>query len=188
MTLRLTLLCHASTPSLRAGRFAGDDAIDDIGRRQAEELAPAMARADRATTSPVRAAIETACLLNLAAVTDPLLRGCDFGRWTARSFEEVHAAEPDALAAWRADPSAAPHGGESLAQLMARAQSWLASRETNDGSEIIVGDPLMLRAIIACAIEGSAPMLWHLDLAPLALVRLNRTAGRWHLRLEGGRG
>ena len=186
MTLRLTLLCHASTAALREGRFANDDALDDIGRHDAPAIGAQLPRADRVWTSPSRAAIETAQLLRLAGEPEPLLAECDLGRWRGRGLDEVHAAEPDALAVWGTDAFSAPHGGESFIELMARAEEWLRLRDQAEGREIVVGDPLILRAVIACALGGTAAMFWHLDLAPLALVRLSSSGPRWHLRFDKG--
>ena len=184
MTLRLNLVCHASTPALREGRFADDEALDDIGRRDAAANAGAMPRVDRVWTSPSRAAIETAQLLGLAGEKEPLLRECDFVRWRGRGLEDLHGAEAEALALWGTDAFAAPHGGESFIDLLARADQWLRTRDGAEGRELVVGDPLILRAVIVCALGGTVAMMWHLDLAPLALVRLSRTAGRWHLKLD----
>ena len=182
MTLRLTLLCHASTPALREGRFANDEPLDDIGRRDAGAIV--VPRADRVWTSPSRAASETAQCLGLTAQVEPLLRECDLGRWKGRSLEDVHAAEADALASWGTDAFAASHGGESFIDLLARADEWLQTRAGAEGRELVVGDPLILRAVIACALGGTASMFWHLDLEPLAFVQLSRTAGQWRLRFK----
>jgi broad specificity phosphatase PhoE len=184
MTLRLTLVCHASTPALREGRFADDEALDDIGRRDAAAMATAMPRADRVWTSPSRAAKETAQLLGLTGEEEPLLRECDFGRWRGRGLEDLHAAEADALALWGTDAFAAPHGGESFVDLLARADQWLRTRAGAEGRELVIGDPLILRAVIVCALGGTVAMMWHLDFAPLAFVRLSRSADRWHLRFD----
>ena len=186
MTLRLTLVCHASTAALREDRFAGDDELDDIGRRDAPGIASQLPRPDRVWTSPSRAAMETAQLLGLTGEPEELLRECDFGRWRGRSLEEVHTAEADVLASWGTDAFAAPHGGESFVDLMVRADEWLQLRAQAEGRELVIGDPLILRAVIACALGGSAAMLWNLDLAPLSLVRLNFSGGRWHLRFDKG--
>ena len=75
---------------------------------------------DRAWTSPAARARQTAEALGLAADVEPALRGCDHGRWTGCSLAEAQAADGEAaLLAWLGDPAAAPHGGESFADVLA---------------------------------------------------------------------
>ena len=74
-----------------------------------------------------------------------MLRDCDYGRWTGRSFDEVQALEPEALADWIKDPSATPHGGESVVAVMARV-SWLDKQLTIPGVILAVTHASVIRA------------------------------------------
>ncbi|WP_326810952.1 histidine phosphatase family protein [Streptomyces scopuliridis] len=146
MTTRLMLISPAMNQALREARFPhteepdghteepdGDgpvgDELDALGLREAEavrETFPATATATATTyVSPSLRCRRTAEALGLDAKPLPALAPCAMGRWQGRTLDEVAAAEPDALASWLADPAAAPHGGEPLLALLARAAHWL---------------------------------------------------------------
>jgi broad specificity phosphatase PhoE len=67
--------------------------------------------------SPALRASQTADALKLDATVEPMLRDCDYGRWTGRALDEVQAQEPEAVTEWLRNPMAAPHGGESVLAL-----------------------------------------------------------------------
>ncbi len=136
-------------------------------------------RADRYLTSPARRAIETARALNLEAAIEPALRDCDYGRWAGESLEQVQAREPEALAEWLQNPGAAPHGGESMLALMARASAWLDAQQATPGVTLAVTHASVIRAAIVHAIEAEPRSFWRIDVAPLSLTRLNGADGRW---------
>jgi broad specificity phosphatase PhoE len=54
-----------------------------------------------------------------------MLRECDYGRWAGKRFSEIVVDEPDAANSWLNDLTAAPHGGESILDLMGRVATWL---------------------------------------------------------------
>jgi len=82
----------------------------------------------------------------LQATIEPMLRDCDYGRWTGRSFDEVQAQEPEALADWIKDPSATPHGGESVVAVMARVSIWLDKQLTIPGVILAFTHASVIRA------------------------------------------
>jgi broad specificity phosphatase PhoE len=90
--------------------------------------------------------------------------------------------EPDAFTAWLSDPNAAPHGGESVADLVLRVGSWVAECRRASAATIDVTQSAVIRAAIISAIEATGATFWHLDVGPLAQAWL-RTDGRcWTLR------
>ena len=129
MTTRLTLVCHAATPATRASAFPADEALDPRWLPRLASLAGSLGRVDQAWTSPALRARQTAEGLGLVATSESLLRDCDYGRWTGRSFNDVEAQEPELLAEWLRDPAAAPHGGESIIDLIRRVAVWLDQQE-----------------------------------------------------------
>ena len=125
MSMRLHLLCVASTSSIRSASFPSNDPLDAQGRKALEAFAGALPRFDKTCISPDVSAVQTGEILGLHSETNPMLRDCDFGRWTGRSLADVQTTEPDALAIWLRDPTAAPHGGESFACVVNRIQAWM---------------------------------------------------------------
>jgi broad specificity phosphatase PhoE len=181
MTTRLRLLCHASTSAVRTSAFPADEELDPQGQRKLSGFSRLPRHWDRCVTSPTRRAVQTAAALGLEATIEPMLRDCDYGRWTGRSFDEVQAQEPEALADWIKDPSAAPHGGESVVAMIARVSAWLDTQLTKPGVILAVTHASVIRAAIVCALEAEPRSFWHIDIAPLSLTQLSGNGGRWTL-------
>ncbi|MEV7009077.1 histidine phosphatase family protein [Streptosporangium sp. NPDC051022] len=175
---RLLLICHASTRATARAAFPGDEPLDGPGLRRAEALAPAMGPARAVRAGELRCA-QTAEALGLRAEPDPLLADCDYGRWSGRTLAEIEAAEPEALAAWLTDPAAAPHGGESIIDLLGRVAGWLSALEP--GRTVAVTHAAVVRAAVVHAVGAPASAFWRVDVAPLARVELTGRAGRWRL-------
>jgi len=100
MSLRLLLICSASTNAVRTAAFPVDEPLDAKGRASAAALSGELAGFAVVSTSPALRARGTAASLGLAASVDPALRDLDVGRWAGRSLTEIEAAEPAGLAAW----------------------------------------------------------------------------------------
>ena len=181
MTTRVRLLCHGSTSAVRTSTFAADEELDAQGRRRLNGLSHHLRHWDRCLTSPTRRATQTVAALGLEAAIEPLLRDCDYGSWTGRSLDEVQAQEPEALADWIKDPSAAPHGGESVVAMIARVSAWLEAQQAAAGTTVAVTHASVIRAAIVCALEAEPRSFWHIDIAPLSLTQLSGNGGRWTL-------
>src|SRR5271157_1136923 len=67
MSVRLTLICHASTSAVRNAAFPLDEALDPQGQAKASALVANLRAADSALTSPALRARQTAAALNLDA-------------------------------------------------------------------------------------------------------------------------
>lgn len=128
---RLLLVRHGETDWNRDARVQGheDIALNAIGRRQARQLAAALAAADRIDaiySSDLARALETA-RPSAAAAGAPLtpmaaLRERHFGLYQGRRFVDVRAEQPEQAERWRRrDPDwVPPGGGESLRQFRVR--------------------------------------------------------------------
>jgi broad specificity phosphatase PhoE len=185
VTARVILICHGSTEAVRAARFPADEPIDELGLKTIKVLADRLPKVDRYWTSPERRTRQTAEALGLDAQIEPLLRDCDYGAWAGRTFDEVHAHEPDAASAWLRDPAATPHGGESVAALIRRIGDWLADEQLRHQRTIVVTHPSVVRAAIVHAIEAAPQTFWRIDIAPLSVTRLSGLSGRWNLSAAG---
>lgn len=182
MSLRLLLICNASTSAMRAAAFPADEPLEARGRRSAAALAGNFAQIRTVWTSPALRARETAAALGLSPVVDPALRDLDVGRWAGRSLAEIEAAEPDGFAAWINDPDAAPHGGEAIAALLARVGSWLDARRDHKGGIVAVTHAAVMRAAVIHAIAAKTNSFWRIDVAPLCRIDLRANGTRWVLR------
>ncbi|SEB80654.1 Broad specificity phosphatase PhoE [Streptomyces sp. 2131.1] len=191
MTVRVMLISPAMNAALREARFAGDAALDASGARAARLAAPHVPDADWTVHGPSERCIRTMEALGLQSVDEPSLRDWELGRWSGARLDEVSAREPEGVTAWLGDPSAAPHGGESLLGLCARAGAWLDSL-TGDVRVLAVAEPSLVRAAVVHALALPPQAFWRLDVAPLTLTELTGRSGRWNLRvgrpLTGGPG
>lgn len=126
----------------------------------------------RAVVGPEPATIETAELLGFDAVVEPALSEPDMGDWIGLAPADVPL---DALARWRADPDAAPHGGESATAARSRAAAWMSGYR--GGVDAVIAGPAVVRMLVLECLDAPAGAMWTLDIAPLATVRLTRAPG-----------
>ncbi|WP_225771091.1 histidine phosphatase family protein [Inquilinus sp. Marseille-Q2685] len=185
MPTRLTLICHGATAATRSGAFPADEPLEEGTLAQAARLKPMIRRADRAWASPALRARQTAAALGLDAAEAPALRDVDAGRWAGRRLQEVQAEEPEAVIAWLADPDAAPHGGETLSDLLRRAAAWVDARAGDGGHGIAVTHAAVIRAAILHGLGAPASSFWRIDVVPLGIVELSHDGRRWAWRASG---
>jgi broad specificity phosphatase PhoE len=181
MTARLILICHASTDAVRRSAFPADEPLDAIGTRDVAALARSLPQADQTWSSPELRTRQTAQALGLSAAVQPELRDCDYGAWRGRTFDDVQAGEPEAVAAWLRDPAAAPHGGEPILALLQRVADWLNGEQSHHRQSIIVTHAAIIRAAIVHAIRAPPQSFWRIDIAPLSVTRLSGTDSCWNL-------
>ena len=186
MAVRLTLLCHAATAATRTASFPDDEPLDDAAL--AALRAWPQARPTQAWCSPAQAAVATAATLGLAALPVQDLRDCDYGRWSGRRITDVFAQEPAAIEAWRTDPDAAPHGGETLRAVLARVAVWLETLVPTRGNIVAVTHAAVLRAAAVHALGAPPAAFWRIDAPPGACLRLSGADGRWNLALDANHG
>ncbi|MFE7370499.1 histidine phosphatase family protein [Streptomyces anulatus] len=186
MTVRVMLISPAMNAALREARFDGDAPLDRSGRERANAAADAVPTAGLTLSGPSERCRETSEALGLAARTEPALAGWDLARWSGRRLDDVAAAEPARMSAWLGDPSAAPHGGESLRDLVGRIGGWLDSLGGPDapGTAVLaVAEAAVVRAAVVHGLRLPAEAFWRLDVAPLTLTGLSGRSGRWNVGL-----
>lgn len=181
MPTRITLICHGSTRATRSAAFPSDEPLEKPAVPTSGTLA-SLRRADRSWTSPALCARQTAAALALEATVDPDLRDCDYGRWAGRRLRDVEAEEPEAIAMWLTDVTAAPHGGESFANVRRRIAAWLDQRIGENGHGVVVTHAAIIRCAILHAIGAPEPSFWHIDIAPSSSTELRHDGSRWRWR------
>jgi broad specificity phosphatase PhoE len=178
---RLTLLASALSSTARDA-FPLDIGLDANARQAATALQGTFGNNLRVLSSPARRAVETADVLGPPVAIEPALRDLDMGRWAGSPLRTIAASEPDAAELWLKDPAAAPHGGESLEALHARAGAWLEDVAQSGGALLAVTHPAFMRAAIVSALAATPLSFWHIDIAPLSRVELTSNGRRWTLK------
>jgi broad specificity phosphatase PhoE len=181
MTMRLHLLCSASTAAVGSIAFPADEPLDARGRDSLSNLSGRLPSWDIVLRSPALRAAQTAEGLGLDARAEPSLRDCDFGGWAGRTLAEVQAQSPDAVADWFRNPNAAPHGGECFGDVVKRVGEWMNSLIADGGATLAITHPAVIRAAIAHTLGAGAETFQHIDVAPLTRARLSESSGRWTL-------
>jgi probable phosphoglycerate mutase len=173
------LLRHGQTSMSVQKRYAGrsDVPLTGIGMRQAVAAAKRLASAGIGVivSSPLERAVQTAqevaAVTGVPVVTDDGFREADFGAWEGLTFAEVKERWPAELTTWLADPTVAPPGGESFAEVSERVTAVmprvLADREGQ--TVLIVSHVTPIKMLVAAALLAPPPALYrmHLDVAAL---------------------
>lgn len=177
---RLLLVRHAPTSATRAASFPTDEPLDERGYADAALLAARLPARHELLCSPARRCRETAAAAGLPdPFVQPELAECDFGSWAGRSLGDVHEADPEAAAAWIADPDACPHGGESLTAFAARIAGWLGGQARLDGRAVAITHGGVIKAALVHALGAPLQACWRIDASPLSITELHAHDGRW---------
>lgn len=179
MTTRLHLLCSASTPCVRSLAFPFDEPLDSYGRSSLARLSGQVPSCDETLRSPALCAAQSAEGLALAATTETQLRDCDFGRWAGRGLTDIQSQEPDAFAEWLQNPDAAPHGGESFADVQERVGAWMDGLLAETGAILAITHAAVVRAAIGHVLGTGPRSLLSIDVAPLGRAQFSSGGGRW---------
>jgi len=183
---QIVLVRHGATEWSVVGKHTGqtDVSLTDQGRRDAERLRVPL-RAwmfARVLTSPLRRAEETCRLAGYGDVAESRddLREWDYGAYEGRTTAQIRAEQPDWML-WR---DGAP-GGESPADVAARADRLLIEMRAVDGDVLLFAHGHVLRVLVARWLElppGDGG-LFALDTATLSVLGYERDTSvirRWN--------
>lgn len=122
---RLLLLRHGQTAWNLEGRGQGhaDIPLDEVGRAQAAEAGAYVAKLTPAAvwSSDLSRARDTATAIGLPVTVDARLREINLGAHEGRTLREWQAQDPAGYAAWRSGHDVRRGGGETYAEVAARA-------------------------------------------------------------------
>jgi broad specificity phosphatase PhoE len=166
----ISFVRHGETAHNREGKFQGraDVELSARGLEQVARLATRLATADIAAvySSPLARARQTA--MAIAAVAgceveaDNRLIELDYGEWDGRPLGDIAARE---WAAWRADPTFAPPGGESLTAVTERVASFCRERLADRESHVIaVSHVSPIKAAVCWALGVDERATWQMQL------------------------
>lgn len=150
MASEVVLIRHGATEWSESGRHTGttDLPLLEEGRRAARALAPRVAKYSFALvlTSPMQRARETADLVGIGAQAeiDDDLCEWDYGGYEGVTTEAIRETVPD----WTIWTGPVP-GGETSAQVAARADRVIARCDAVDGTVALVAHGHILRVLTA---------------------------------------
>jgi broad specificity phosphatase PhoE len=181
---RLTLISHAAIEAQRHAAFPLDEPVLEREIAKVAGLNWAVPRARHVWSAPEQRAQQTAHILGLQAIVAEELRDCDYGRWRGQKMDEVQSEDPEGILAWLTDPNSAPHGGESVEDLIGRIGSWMEGQREVDHT-LAVTHPAVIRAAIVSTLRIPIQTFWRFDVAPLTLTDLRFNGNVWTLRCIG---
>jgi len=187
---RLFLVRHGQTLANRSFRYIGsrDDALSEIGERQATQLASALAPLPIAAvlSSPLQRARATAAALaaphQLTVQIAPELRESNFGAWEGLSRAEVLARgteDAQLLHAWEQDATLSPPGGESFAAMQQRVRAYVEQIATLYSGQTLalVSHVGPIKVILASALEVPISASFRIFLDPATISVVDWQAG-----------
>ncbi len=188
----LWLARHAEVHPDWQGRAYGDldVPLSEEGERETSDLGQAFGRLTPRPRLVLSSPLRRALVLGqgIAASTGarlderPELREIHRGTWQGRTVEELYEREPDAVRAFYDDPwSFRAHGGESDADVLARATP-LVEQADGEGAPIVVTTHYnVIRVLVAAALAIPAARSFAFRVDPGRLVRLAEEHGTWRL-------
>ena len=179
----LILVRHGRTAANAAGLLQGhaDNPLDEVGLRQASQVAAAIGKVDRVISSPLLRARQTAEMFGLGYVIDE--------RWIEMSYgdfdtQPMSALSPETWRQWKSDPHFALPGGETMFAMNERVRAACdeISTEFEGQSVVIVSHVSPLKAAVTWALNGPIEMSWRCQLDHAAVCRIGLRDGAPILR------
>jgi alpha-ribazole phosphatase len=169
----LIIARHGRTVANASGELLGrrDPGLDEVGERQAAAIGVVLGGADRVVASPLRRCQQTAAALGLAVETDERFIELDYGRLEGTPVVDVPA---ETWAAWRADTSWRPDGGESLDDLASRVWPALADyiEEVAHRDVVIISHVSPIKAELAWALGVGIETQWRFFVQQASISRI----------------
>jgi broad specificity phosphatase PhoE len=176
---------HGQTALNREGRLQGriDARLSAVGIEQANGLRALFATEPvaRVVSSPLLRTTQTAAAIatahDVTVEIDDRLIELDYGEWDGLPLKDVPAAE---WSAWRADPSFAPPGGESLVDVTGRVADFV---DAFAGDELVVAvshvSPIKAAACLALGVDEKASWRMLLGVASVTRVGVRADGSRY---------
>jgi broad specificity phosphatase PhoE len=181
---RITFISHAPTAAVRRSAFPLDEPIEPRVVEKLTSIGWIPPRVRQVYAGPEQRTGQTAKALGFHPILSAELKDLDCSSWQGRSLEEVQSKDPDGVGQWLTDTDAAPHGGESIANLLARIKRWLAVQQ-GSGHTLAVTHPAVIRAAVVLTLQAPAQSFWRIDIPPVTITDLRWNGGFWNLRKSG---
>ena len=175
--VRLTLVSHAMTDAMAAGRFPADEPLNAVGRRHAEAAAR-LAISTGTRQSPARRNVPgRPPVAGLERrVIEPRLADLDCGSWRG----QPRRGRLDRSRAM-ADRSL-PRRRTAASRLSTSSTGWLAgwtSLTDNALRTVVVTHPAVIRAAILIALNVPPNSFWRIDVAPASCIVMHFRENSW---------
>lgn len=178
MAVRLAVVAHGPTERTRDAVFGDRSDLVSADHGTADRVR----RVRHAVAGTEPACAQTARSWEVPAEVVGGLSGPQFGSWQGRTLNDVADHDVAGLQAWSADPDAAPHGGESLSDLIKRVGDVCDATAWPDGGSVAFVTPLVARAVAVHALGGPAELIFRLDVAPGGQLLISRSGPSWRLQ------
>jgi broad specificity phosphatase PhoE len=169
----LFLVRHGQTAANAAGLFLGraDPPLTELGQRQARAIAAALPAPSLLISSPLRRARDTAAAFGRPVQVDERWIEMDYGDVDG---QPVASMTDEVWSRWRADPTFAPGGGESVAAVGERVRSACANvvDAAAQGDVVVVSHVSPIKAAIAWALGVPDTVAWRMYVADAAVARV----------------
>lgn len=182
--MTLYIVRHGRTEANAGGLLLGraDPELDDVGRRQAAEIAAVLPAGATVVSSPLKRTRQTADAIDAEHRTDDRLLEMDYGSFDLKPVKDVPA---EVWAEWRSDVDFAPPGGESHAQLGSRVAAALddLAAEAVDGDVVVVTHVSPIKASLAWALGVGIEISWRSFVAQASITTMAITDRGASLRM-----
>lgn len=171
--MTLHIVRHGRTTANASGLLLGraDPELDDVGRRQADQIAAVLPQGLIVYSSPLQRTMQTAKAISSDIEVEERLIELDYGHWDLTPLSEVPA---ESWAAWRADPDFRPPGGETLRELAKRVGAFLDEvSETATGHDVaVVTHVSPIKAAVAWALGVGVEVSWRSMVGQASISRI----------------
>jgi broad specificity phosphatase PhoE len=181
---RITFISHAPTAAVRRAAFPLDEPIDPRDLEKLRSMGWIPPRVRQVYAGPEERTRQTAKALGFDPILSEELKDLDYGSWAGKSLDEVQSTDPHGVVRWLTDVDAAPHGGESIASLLARTERWLTG-QNGSGHTLALTHPAVIRAAILLTLQAPAQSFWRIDISPVSIADLRWNGRLWSLRSSG---
>jgi broad specificity phosphatase PhoE len=181
---RITFISHAPTAAMQSAAFPLDEPIE---QRELEKLSSTgwiPPRVHQVYAGPEQRTRQTANTMGFDPIVSAELKDLNYCSWRGKSLDEVQSTDPHGVSRWLTDIDAAPHGGESIANLLARIEHWLAGQH-GSGHTLAVTHPAVIRAAVVLTLQAPTQSFWRIDIPPVTITDLRWNGRFWNLRSSG---
>lgn len=171
--MTLYVVRHGRTTANASGLLLGraDPELDDVGRRQAEQIAQVLPDGIEVYSSPLARTRQTAAAISHDLTLDDRLLELDYGEFDLRPTSDI---PPQVWAEWRTNPDFRPPGGETLVEMATRVGALLdeIASSAADHDVAVVTHVSPIKAAMAWALGVGIEVSWRSMVSQASICRI----------------